>query len=158
MWFCHMWQNLLHGVFEDDIRKNLWIGRTDFFNCSRGTQIFHCNKISFNIIEFSGEKKLFEGTGSLKIASNSFSIHLITASKVIHEVCLAIVKHLASKSVPSVSFAVLRSSSVPKLYCFQSSFCNTISLLLLPLFWRNMFKTNLSNIESLFIWVFVWVL
>lgn len=77
----------------------------------------------------------------MKIASNSFSIHLITASKVIHEVCLAIVKHLASKSVPSVPFAVLRSSSVPKLYCFHSSFCNTISLLLLPLFWRKVFKT-----------------
>ena len=75
---------------------------------------------------------LFEDTGSLTMTSNSFGIHLITASKVIQKVCLAIVKHLASKSVQSVSFTVLPSSSVPKLYCFHSSFCNTTYFAYLP--------------------------
>ena len=45
---------------------------------------------------------------------NLFGIHRITASKVIYDVCLAVVKHLASKSVWSASFAVFKSSSIPK--------------------------------------------
>ena len=60
------------------------------------------------------------------MTSNLFGIHWITA-KVMHEVYLAIVKRLASKSVWSTSFAVLRSSSVPKPSCLSISFfCNTV--------------------------------
>ena len=55
------------------------------------------------------------------MASNLFGIHWITASKWnIYDVCLAIVKPLACKSVWSASFAVLRSFSKVLEWNFQS--------------------------------------
>ena len=70
--------------------------------------------MSFKIIEFWVLKMTMKDNVSLKMTSNAFGIHWSASSKVIHDVFLAIVKHLASKSVQSASFTVLKSSSVPK--------------------------------------------
>ena len=70
---------------------------------------------------------LKRSTGSLTMTGNLFRILWITASNIIHELCLAIIKHLASNSVWSVSFRVLRSYSFQKpSYLLHSSFSNTV--------------------------------
>ena len=133
------------------------------------------------------QKMTMKDNVSLKMTSNAFGIHWSAGSKVIHDVFLAIVKHLASKLVRSASFTVLKSSSVPKssyFYIFlsvimfktlkfsvllkSSQFICPCKLLFFSsilhlycvchFFWKSLFKASFHEIEGLFTWVCACVL
>ena len=85
-------QNWLNRVFKDGVRKKkFWKGRAGFFNLAEELKSFIAlNILSPNYRVLGVEKKF------CFLKDNLFGIHWVTDSKVMYEVYLAVVKHLAS--------------------------------------------------------------